>query len=151
MGFETNRAALIWCSGTRVARRQPIEGRAIGLRRSDGKMHAVIDRCFEKLVLEIIIFVAQLAWGQSVLLVAAVFGVIVPHLLCSQDSSQQVLLHCLGLLIVDIYINSFLPKHRNHSIPPLRHLGQGVPHGSFYDSHNRLTPFVCYRWVGSGH
>jgi hypothetical protein len=34
MGFEINRAALNACSGTLVARRQLIEGRAIGLKRS---------------------------------------------------------------------------------------------------------------------
>ena len=63
MGFETNRAALNACPGTLVARRQLIEGGAIGLKRSDDKPQAVTGRCVEKLVLAILlIFVAQLAW-----------------------------------------------------------------------------------------
>ena len=101
MGFETIRAALNVCSRILVNHRQLIEGRDFGLRRSDGKTRArqplrreacfgiyllrsaagiaqspllvaAFSLCVEKLILEIIFSVAQLAWAQSPLLVAAI-------------------------------------------------------------------------------
>jgi hypothetical protein len=72
MGFETNRAALNACSGILVARRQLMEGRDFGLKRSDGKAQARHSLRAEKLGLVFIYFVAQLAWAESALLVAAI-------------------------------------------------------------------------------
>jgi hypothetical protein len=71
-GVRDEPGCLDWCLGTLVARRQLMEGRDLGLKRSDGKAQAQHSLCAEKLGLVLIYFIAQLAWAESPLLVAAV-------------------------------------------------------------------------------